>query len=263
VTAPAQDLPRRSPFLWGVMARQFTAYLGRHLNALRVARWGELVADGRPLVIYSNHPSWWDAVLYIVLARTVLPGYASFAPIDAAMLEKYRFFARIGAFGLDLESRRGAVEFLRRARAILAQPEHALWITAQGSFQDVRARPLALRPGIAHLPEHAADAIFVPLAIDYCFWSERGAEALVAFGPPLAAAELATLTRPERLARLEQALGTTMDQLAADAISRERERFRALVEGRQGVGGVYDLWRRLRARLHGERFQPGHLEQRP
>ena len=51
--------------------------------------------------------------------------------------------------------------------------------------------------------------------------------------------------------------------IAADAISRERERFRPLVEGRQGVGGVYDLWRRLRARLHGERFQPGHLEQRP
>lgn len=257
-------LPPRSPFLWRFMARQFRSYLGRHLNALRLARWGELeAAPGRSLVVYSNHPSWWDAVLFIVLAQQLTPQRASFAPIDAAMLRKYRFFGRMGGFGLELDSRRGAVDFLRKASAILARPDHALWITAQGTFKDVRERPIALRPGIAHLPEHAPDSLFVPLAIDYTFWSERGAEALVAFGRPIESCDLLGLTRPERLALLEDTLGGTLDRLADDAISREPARFRPLVEGRQGIGGVYDLWRSLAARLRGERFEPGHLEQRP
>ncbi|WP_035484924.1 lysophospholipid acyltransferase family protein [Geminicoccus roseus] len=263
-TPPSQALPPRSAVLWAFMARQFERFFRRHMNALRIARWGQLSTDSeRPLVIYSNHPSWWDAVLYILLARELAPTHVSFAPIDAAMLAKYRFFGRMGAFGLDLESRRGAVEFLRRARAILSLPRHALWITAQGSFQDVRRRPVALRAGVAHLPEHAPDAWFVPLAIDYSFWSERGAEALVAFGQPVAARDLLDLPRPSRLTALEEALAATMDRLAGDAISRDASRFVPLIEGRQGIGGIYDLWRRLRARLHGERFQPGHLEQRP
>jgi 1-acyl-sn-glycerol-3-phosphate acyltransferase len=246
------------------MARQFTRFLRRHMNALRIARWGQLEdRAGMPLVIYSNHPSWWDAVLFIVLGDRLLPRRASFAPIDAAMLQKYRIFGRIGAFGLDLESRRGAVDFLRQAKAILERPDHALWITAQGTFKDVRERPVTLRPGIAHLPEHARDVIFVPLAIDYTFWSERGAEALVAFGQPLAGSDLATLSRQDRLAALEQALTDTMDHLAADAVSRDASRFMPLIEGRQGIGGIYDLWRGLKARVRGERFDPGHLEQRP
>jgi 1-acyl-sn-glycerol-3-phosphate acyltransferase len=262
--AGSEALPPRSAALWAFMAQQFTRFLRRHMNALRVAHWGRLEPPGdRPLVIYSNHPSWWDAVLFIVLAKVLLPGHVSFAPIDAAMLRKYRFFARIGAFGLDLESRRGAIDFLRTATSILRHPNHALWITAQGTFKDVRARPLALRPGVAHLPERAPDACFVPLAIDYCFWSERGAEALVAFGRPVPAAELNGLSRQERAAALEAALAATMDRLAADAISRDPGRFLPLVEGRQGIGGIYDLWRGLRARLRGERFDPGHLEHRP
>ncbi|HEX2528887.1 MAG TPA: lysophospholipid acyltransferase family protein [Geminicoccus sp.] len=256
-------LPPRSPMLWAFMARQFTSYLRRNMNALRVARWGELDAPDAPLVVYSNHPSWWDAALFIVLGKELLPSRASYAPIDAKMLEKYKFFGRIGAFGLDLESRRGAVNFLHQASAILASPERALWITAQGTFKDVRERPIELRPGVAHLAERVPDASFVPLAIDYCFWSERGAEALVAFGRPIPGRELTALPRNGRLAVLEQALTDTMNRLAGDAISRDPARFRPIVEGRQGIGGIYDLWRGARARLRGERFQPGHLEQRP
>ena len=245
------------------MVQRFEGYLRRHLNALRVARWGGLQSGtGRPLVIYSNHPSWWDAIVYNILARRLLPDRASFAPIDATMLKKYRFFGRIGAFGVELETKRGAAEFLRTARAVLSSPERALWITAQGTFKDARERPVALRPGVAHLPEHAEDADFVPLAIEYSFWSERGAEALVAFGPPLSGHALARLAKSDRLAALETALVATMDRLAIDAAAREPARFTALIEGRQGIGGIYDLWRGLRARLAGERFRPEHLEHR-
>jgi hypothetical protein len=133
-----------------------------------------------------------------------------------------------------------------------------LWITAQGRFADARARPLALRPGVARLAEIAPGALFVPLALEYTFWNERGAEAFAAFGTGIAGADLAALPRPERLARLEADLTATLDRLSADVISREPERFRTFVSGRKGVGGVYDLWRRAAAQISGRRFDPAH-----
>ena len=242
------------------MVAWFGRYLHRHLDALRLPLWSSPPArDHRgPLVIYSNHPAWWDAAVILVLAGRLYPERLSRAPFDAATLARYRIFARIGAFAVDLDSPRGAAQFLDAARAILAAPDGMLWITAQGRFADARTRPLGLRPGVARLAEIAPDALFVPLALEYAFWDERGAGAFAAFGRGISGAELAALPRPERLARLEGDLTATLDRLSADVISREPARFSALVSGRKGVGGIYDLWRHLAARLSGRRFDPAH-----
>ena len=257
---PPPSPPERSDLVWRFMAAYFDRFVRRHMNALRLARWGVPAdpEDGVPLVVYCNHPAWWDAAILILLGRRLFPERECFAPFDAAMLEKYGVFRRMGAFPVDLESRRGAVQFLAASRAVLSAPGRALWITAQGRFADVRARPLGLRPGIAHLPEIAANALFVPLALDYAFWEERGAEACCAFGDPIPAADLLALPRPERLAWLEGALACTLDRLAGDVIARDPGRFETLVSGRRGVGGIYDGWRRLGAALAGRRFEAGH-----
>ena len=52
----------------------------------------------------------------------LLPCPASYAPIDAAMLRQYGVFGRIGAFGVDLDSPRGARRFLRVGTEILSAP---------------------------------------------------------------------------------------------------------------------------------------------
>ncbi len=85
----------------------FRRFFTRHMNALRVARWGvpDRLAGAGPVVVYSNHPAWWDAVVYILAADHFLPDHESYAPIDAAMLKRYGFFGRIGAFGVDLDTR--------------------------------------------------------------------------------------------------------------------------------------------------------------
>ncbi len=242
------------------MGLWFARFLRRHLDGLSQPHWSAPPPAGHPgpLVIYCNHPAWWDAAVIILLANRLYPGRDHRAPFDAAMLAKYRIFERMGAFGVDLETARGGAQFLAAARAILARPGAVLWITAQGRFQDVRVRPLGLRPGVARLAELAPDALFVPLALEYAFWEERGAEAFAAFGPPMTAGELAALPRPERLARLEGVLTDTLDRLGADVMSREPDRFRPLLAGRKGVGGLYDLWRATAARLRGRSFDPAH-----
>jgi len=250
----------RSARAWSFMAAWFERYFRRHMSSLRGAAWGTPAtrAGTGPLVVYSNHPSWWDAAIYILLARRLFPAHQGYAPIDAAMLRRYRFFARIGAFPVDLDSPRGAASFLRASADVLSRPDRALWVAAQGRFADVRERPLGLRAGVGRLAELAPDAQFVPLAVEYAFWNERGAEALAAFGAPIDGRELLALPRADRLARLESALTATMDRLAGDAITRDPARFMAVVEGTPGIGGLYDGWRRLRALLQGRRFDPAH-----
>ncbi|NBJ10433.1 lysophospholipid acyltransferase family protein [Microvirga arsenatis] len=246
------------------MVSTFRRYFTRHMNALRIAAWSSPAGlQPGPVIVYSNHPAWWDAAVYILAADRFFPSFESYAPIDAAMLKQYGVFGRIGAFGVDLDSPRGAAHFLKTSAEILSSPNRALWITAQGRFGDARERPLALKPGVARLVELAPGCTVLPLAIEYGFWLERGAEAFMAFGQPMRGADLLALSRTERLQHLESALTATLDRLSADVQSRDPARFRAVLEGRAGVGGVYDGWRRLTAILRGRRFDPSHQGRAP
>lgn len=259
---PAAERPttRRNPALVRFFALYFRRFFVRHMNALRVARWGRLaVAAGEgPVVVYSNHPAWWDGATYVLAATTFLPRHESYAPIDAGMMAKYGFFGRIGAYGVDLDSPAGAARFLAASADILSRPDRAIWLAAQGRFSDVRERPVGLKAGIARLPELNPATLFVPLAIEYGFWEERGGEAFLAFGTPIRGADLLALDREARRDRLEAALTDALDALGRDVIARNPERFETVLSGQAGVGGIYDTWKRLRARMRGEAFDPSH-----
>jgi 1-acyl-sn-glycerol-3-phosphate acyltransferase len=257
--AEASPVTRRSVLIHRFMVSVFRRFFTRHMNALRVAEWGMPVQpQNGPVIVYSNHPAWWDAAVYILAADRLFPAYESYAPIDAAMLKQYGIFSRIGAFGVDLETIRGAAGFLKVSAEILSSPKRALWITAQGRFGDVRERPLGLKPGVARLAELAPDCTIIPLAIEYSFWQERGAEAFIAFGAPMRGCDFVNLARSSRLEHLEAELTATLEKLSADVQSRDPARFRAVIEGRAGVGGLYDTWRRLAAALRGRAFDPSH-----
>jgi 1-acyl-sn-glycerol-3-phosphate acyltransferase len=251
---------RRSPTVWRFMAAYFARYFRRHMGSLRLARWGrpDGLVPGRPVVIVMNHPGWWDGALVVLLGAKLFPARETYCPIESAMLAKYGVFGRMGAFGVDLDRASGAADFLRVSAEILARPNAAYWITAEGRFRDVRDRPLTLKPGAGRLAEIAPGAVFLPLAVEYAFWDERGAEACIAFGAPIPGEALAALPRPERLAHLESALTDTLDRLALDVRARDPAAFTTLLHGRAGIGGVYDGWRRLTAALRGERFDPSH-----
>lgn len=209
-------------------------------------------------MIYTNHPSWWDPAVFAVLTTRFFDGRRGYGPIDADALARYRFMARIGLFGVDPTGARGGARFLCTSLRILADPASLLWITPEGRFTDPRERPVRLRPGLAHLARRSPGAVFVPMALEYVFWSERRPEALCRFGLPLTAEDGRCHDVAGWAALLTERLGATMDALASDAISRDPQRFRILLGGRAGIGGVYDLWRRLRAALRNERFRPEH-----
>jgi 1-acyl-sn-glycerol-3-phosphate acyltransferase len=255
----ADALPPRSPSLY----RWFDWYVRRyqlrkHFHAIRLNKEGRApaVPTELPLIIVANHGSWWDPLVGWPL-QDFFPGRTSYAPIDAAMLKKYRIFAKLGFYGVEQNSPRGAVRFLRTSRAILRQPSTMIWITAQGEFVDVRQRPVILRGGVGHLVRRLPRAAIIPLAIECVFWTERTPEGLLHLGPMMIAE--GPRQRPDEWTRqIALALEQAQDALAAAAMSRDPSRFETLIAGRAGIGGVYDGWRRFVAALRGEKFDPAH-----
>jgi 1-acyl-sn-glycerol-3-phosphate acyltransferase len=257
--ASNHELPFISPtiapwFLWYVKKYQ----VGKFFNATRILK------DGRPppipldvpLVIYLNHPSWWDPLLCVV-ASECFRGRSHYAPMDAAMLQKYKIFAKLGFFGVE-QNARGAVQFLRMGEAILSKPGTMLWLTAQGEFRDVRYRPPELKSGLGALLARVKCGIVLPLAIEYPFWNEKKPEAHFAFGPSIVVD--GSRSSEEWTAHLNEQLAATQDRLATAVMRREGERFDTILSGKSGIGGVYDLWRGVMASLRGQRFRAEHSE---
>lgn len=253
----AAVMAARSPVLCSFFGSVMRRQMQRRFHAVRVAKTGPpRLPQGHAAIVYSNHPSWWDPALFIVLTTTLLRSRKGYGPMEAAQLERYRFMRRIGAFGIEPGTRQGAAAFLRTSAAILADPGAVLWITAEGAFADPRVRPVRLRPGTAHLMARLEGVVAIPLAVEYPFWTERLPEALCRFGEPLHGGDGGSVVGWR--ARLEEGLTRTMDALAADTMARDPHRFELVLRGRSGVGGIYDLFRRARAAARGERFEPEH-----
>jgi 1-acyl-sn-glycerol-3-phosphate acyltransferase len=258
------SVPPVSPLLFRLFTGYVRHYLQRSFHAVRLLRTGgPPQATDLPLVIYCNHPSWWDPLVCLFLACHFFPARTHYGPIDAQALARYRFFARLGFFGIAAGTQQGAATFLRMSQAILRQPKTVLWLTPEGQFTDPRQRPVRLQPGLGHLARHIDRCVFVPLALEYPFWEERFPEVLLCFGEALVVNHDQGHRAAEWSALLAQRLGATQDRLASAACQRDPQAFMPLLRGRAGIGGVYDLWRAMRAWLGGEAFHNAHGREEP
>ena len=255
VAIPKVSRPMRGWFTW--YSRR---YLRRHFHSLRVSRSGPPpIGCSSPLVIYSNHASWWDPLTCLVLAKEFFAERTGFAPIDAGALKRYPFFRKLGFFPVETGSARGAVQFLQTSQAVLIDPRHMLWLTPQGRFADVRERPANFQAGLGHLARRVEHAAFVPLALEYVFWEERLPEVLARFGEPLPVpAESGAHDAHTWTHVLEQHLEANQNALAYEVLRRDPTDFQTVLRGGAGQGGVYDWWRGLKARVRGETFTKEH-----
>ena len=219
------------------------------------------MGEGEAVVVYFNHPSWWDPMMAILLATQLFPERTHYGPIEAEALERYGFFRKLGFFGVE-PGVAGARRFLRVADEVTSRAGTAMWITPEGAFTDPRQRPVRLRPGLGRLARRAARAgrqvTLLPLALEYPFWEEKNPEALLRFGEPVRTTEAGELDAGEWDRLLAERLEEAQEELAAAAVERDPVSFEAMVGGKAGVGGLYDLWGRAKALLRGERFEAEH-----
>ncbi|MEM1060868.1 MAG: lysophospholipid acyltransferase family protein, partial [Planctomycetota bacterium] len=177
-----------TPTVWPWLAWGFQKYCAwyvpRHFHAVRLQvddSTGDPFATPGPVVCYMNHAGWWDLVVGFGIAPAFWTGRTAYSPIDAAALEAYPLFNKLGLFPVE-RSAAGLRKFLRTSRAILANDDAAYWITPQGRFADPRERPLEFDPGLGHLAKSSPGLTLVPIAVEYVFWNETLPEALIRVG---------------------------------------------------------------------------------
>ncbi len=250
------EVPHISRFVLWFFRRIVRRYFRRHFSGVRLSRNSNLAGlDDGKLIVYANHSSWWDPMVLVLLAAELMPSRKHFAPMDAAALQRYGIFKKIGVFGVEINTARGAAKFLRTGKAILASGG-ALWVTPQGRFADSRERPLGFKPGLAALAAKMEGGCTVlPLAIEYVFWDERLPETLLHFGAPVRIDGQST----EEVHRLLEAeLLKTMEALKAEAMARNPAAFSLVHNGTVGTGGFYEMGQRMLAAVRRRRFQPEH-----
>ena len=257
-SAAKSALVRPSRRMLSLFGNYLHWYIGRHFHAMRLANSNRFPNTAGPLIVYANHASWWDPLAFIVLSRYFLPAACHYAPMDAAALKHYAFLRKLGLFGIEAGTPRGAAQFLRAAAEILSTPGSVLWVTPEGRFTDMRTRPAIFRPGLATLVARLGACTLVPLAFEYTFWDERLPEILISCGQAIEVTDGRLHCAADWNDPLAAALAATQDELAAMAKLRDPAHFATILSGRVGVSGVYEAWKRLGAALSGRVYQGSH-----
>ena len=248
-----------SPTVSRLFGRYIVRMMAKKFNAVRVLGEGpQAIAQDRSVIFFSNHPGWYDPLIMILVSQNYAPHHMPFGPMDAEALVKYNFMKKIGVFGVEQGSARGAARFMQISRGLLAQPAKALLITPQGQFTDPRARPVEFKAGLAKLASECG-AILQPFASEFVFWDEPRSEILLKFAPQIDTREFSK-TSDEWKSFLEIQLATTQDELAQAAMMRDPTPFNTLIDGKRGVNPVYDGWRYLKALVKGEKFSAAHSD---
>ena len=194
----------------------------------------------------------------ILLAERYLSYRNHYAAMDAAALERYPILRRVGIFGVESSTTRGALQFVKMGLEVL-KAKGVLWITPQGRFADVRERPIIFKPGLAGLGRRVpGGCVAIPLAIEYVFWNERLPEVLLHFGEPVHISDASAQISENFDRRMNESLRQAMDELAAKSVARDSSNFETILTGRVGVGGFYEIGQRFWARLAGRTYTAAH-----
>ena len=262
--APVADTaPAVVPWLQNGFHHFLRPFLRRHFHSVAVTR-GTREQCGidahEPVIVFGNHPGWWDPLIAHFVNHTLFAPRQFYAPIDAAALEQYGVFKKLGFYGVQMNRSRGAADFLKQSMAILHADATALWLTPEGRFTDVRDHSTPLMPGLAHLCHRLDTGYVIPLALEYVFWDERLPECLVHAGQRIKLAEHADLTKPQWDTVLSETLRGTQQTLAELAKARSSDPFENLLSGKTGAGGFYDSLRRVQSLVGGHPFRSSHRE---
>jgi 1-acyl-sn-glycerol-3-phosphate acyltransferase len=203
-------------------------------------------ADG-PLIVYLNHPSWWDGYMCFLLNRVVLRDrFQGYLMMEEPELRRYRFFAWAGCFSVDRHNARSAARSVAYISRLLgARRDRSLYIFPQGEITPNDRRPLAAYPGVAHIARRAGGATLWPVALRYEFRGEQRPAAFIRAGP--AHYTPPNSENPRALTgEIERRLTVATDALRDEVNAGRLDGYQTLLRGRSGVNRVFDA---LRGRL--------------
>lgn len=137
-----------------------------------------------PVLVVSNHTSWWDA-MFCILLSTRLARLNGYAMMDASNLRRLPFLGRAGGFGIQRGDPRSVNKALAYARSRLRAPGDVVWIFPQGRERPVTERPLRFFDGAARVAYGLTSVTVIPVGIRYELGAHPLPTLLVSLGEPI------------------------------------------------------------------------------
>ncbi len=174
------DAPPRggSPWRWRAFELGLRPWLWTRLAGIQLAGLPDpgTLDPARPLVLVSNHTSWYDGFLLRALHRELRPDGALLTLMLERELRKAPVLGFIGGVGFDPErpaTLRGALRQVEaaaarasaRTRARGAGPAPTLSFFPQGTITPATRRPLGFRKGVELVARRLAPAYLLPVAV--------------------------------------------------------------------------------------------------
>ena len=178
-------------------------FAGFHVRGLDQLR--DAAARG-PVLVVSNHTSWWDPLVSLTLVSHLLrlDGYAM---MDARNLAALPFFSLVGAFGVDLSSPADGAAALRFAAGRLDRCYHG------------HSDALLVKAGSGAVSRLAPGATVLPIGLRYAHAGAERPEIFVEIGPAL------SFTRDveQNRAAQEEAVTAAMERIERALCEGHRE----------------------------------------
>lgn len=180
-----------------------------------------------PLIIYCNHSSWWDGLVAFLISRE--KGLDSFVLMEEKHLRKYPLFRRLGAFSVDREKPRKALESINYAGTLLREAENrTLWIFPQGEILPNDSRPIRFYSGLSKIIERIKSCSATSLSIRYEFLGEFKPQIFVKIENP-EIYEVDENYRPKKMTDIfADRLTKNLDELKSDILNRNLADYKLL-----------------------------------
>ena len=220
---------RKSAWFERVFAVYNRNLIARRFEGLRVAGLEALRARprDRPLILYANHSSWWDALMIFQVGRAC--GFEQYAMMEERQLRAYPLFRKLGAFSVVRERPREAVRSIEYAGGLLRNTDRVLWIFPQGRTLPADQRPLRFYAGAAHIIEQAGGAYAAPVALRYEFLDDFRPEALVRAGRPARVLVEPKFDAKQLTNAFADELTNTLDRVRSDVVAANFADYEELV----------------------------------
>jgi 1-acyl-sn-glycerol-3-phosphate acyltransferase len=135
-----------------------------------------------PLLLIPNHSTWWDGFFVYLLNEEILKREPYLMMLDR-QLAKYKFFARLGAYGITPGARKDIMKSLNYTVELLQKKNVMITIFPQGILLPWGKRPLNFKKGIeAIIRSYGKPINILPLAMRTEYGGEQRAEVFFQFG---------------------------------------------------------------------------------
>ena len=175
-----------SALAWKAFDLAFGPRMRLGVRATRVAGIPGRMPKRTPLILVSNHVSWWDGFILRPVQQLLKPEEPLHIVMKEEELSKRPFLRRLGGVGLEAGSGASLRRLLRDLREERGRnPAYSLLFFPQGRIWPSYRRPLGFQGGIRLIAGAVAPATILPVGLHLEGGKHMAPTAFVSLGEPL------------------------------------------------------------------------------